>query len=388
MQRRVKNDGKKIDIWQEKRMLENYRLRNYNFKLLFLTLFAAIFGTVMINSADSTYLKKQILGLLICFIGLIVLSLIDYKLIAKFYIILYGINILLLLSVILFGYSANGSKRWLGSTDTITIQPSEFAKIILIICAAHFLSQHKDDINSLKTLLLYALLCAVPLMLIAAQPDLSTTIDIFVILFVMLFVAGLDYKIIGIGLLCLIPLAGSFIWYIKRPNPWPFKDYQVVRILTHLYPDEYTNTTRYQQDNSIMAIGSGKLWGKGLNNSTLATVKDANLISEQQTDFIFSVVGEELGFAGSILIIVILGLIVVQCIRTARKANDDMGMYIATGVATLIGFQTFINIGVATALLPNTGIPLPFISYGLSSLVSSCAAIGLVLNVSLQRRKY
>jgi rod shape determining protein RodA len=130
------------------------------------------------------------------------------------------------------------------------------------------------------------------------------------------------------------------------------------------------------------------LWGKGLNSSTLATVKDANLISEQQTDFIFSVIGEELGFVGSIFIIVVLGLIVVQCIRTARKANDDMGMYIATGVAILIGFQTFINIGVATSLLPNTGIPLPFISYGLSSLVSSCAAIGLVLNVSLQRRKY
>ena len=369
-------------------MLENYRLRNYNFKLMFLTLFAAIFGTVMINSADSSYLKKQIFGLLVCFTGLIVLSLIDYKFIDKFYIILYGINILLLLSVILFGSSANGAKRWLGSENTVRFQPSEFSKIILIICAAHFLSQHKDDINSLKTLLSYALFCAIPLALIVAQPDLSTTIDIFVILFVMLFIAGLDYKIIGIGILCLIPLAGSFIWYIQRPNPFPFKDYQVERILSHLYPDEYTNTTRYQQDNSIMAIGSGKLWGKGLNNSTLATVKDANLISEQQTDFIFSVVGEELGFVGSILIIVILGLIVVQCIRTARKANDDMGMYIATGVATLIGFQTFINIGVATALLPNTGIPLPFISYGLSSLVSSCAAIGLVLNVSLQRRKY
>ena len=137
-----------------------------------------------------------------------------------------------------------------------------------------------------------------------------------------------------------------------------------------------------------MAIGSGQLFGKGLNSSTLATVKDANLISEQQTDFIFSVVGEELGFVGSTLIIVILGLIVVQCIRTARKASDSNGMFIATGVATLVGVQTFLNIGVATSLLPNTGIPLPFISYGLSSLVSSCAGMGLVMNVSLQRRKY
>lgn len=272
--------------------------------------------------------------------------------------------------------------------DVIQIQPSEFSKIILIICAAHFLAEHKDTINTFKTLVSYALLCAIPLILIVSQPDLSTTIDIFVILFTMLFVAGLSYKIIVTGILCLIPLAGSFIWYIKRPNPLFLQEYQITRILSFLYPEDYASTTQYQQDNSVMAIGSGQLFGKGLNSSTLATVKDANLISEQQTDFIFSVVGEELGFIGSTLIIVILAAIVVQCIKTARKANDDMGMLVATGVATLIGFQTFINIGVATSLLPNTGIPLPFISYGLSSLVSSCAGIGLVLNVSLQRRKY
>ena len=369
-------------------MLENYRIRNYNFKLLLLVLTAGIFGTLMINSADSSYLKKQVLGLCICLTGLIVLSLIDYKFISKFYAILYGINIVLLSCVHLFGSSANGATRWLGSDDLIKIQPSEFSKIILIICAARFLSEHKDNINTFKTLVSYAIFCAIPLALIVSQPDLSTTIDIFIILLVMLFIAGLNYKIIGIALLCVIPLTGSFVWYIRQPNPMFIKDYWVQRILAFLYPEDYTSTTRYQQDNSVMAIGSGQLWGKGLNTSTLATVKDANLISEQQTDFIFSVVGEELGFVGSILIIVILGLIVIQCIRTARKANDDMGMFIATGVATLIGFQTFINIGVATALLPNTGIPLPFISYGLSSLVSSCAAIGLVMNISLQRRKY
>lgn len=369
-------------------MLEKYRIRNYNFKLLILVLFACIFGTVMINSADSSYLNKQVLGLVVCLIGLVVLSLIDYKFIRKFHLLLYIINIVLLLAVLLFGTEVNGAQRWLGSEKLITVQPSEFAKIIMIICAANYLTEHKDNINKAKTLIGYAVLCGIPLILIVNQPDLSTTIDLFIILSVMIFVAGLSYKIIGIIILCIIPLSGSFIWYIKQPNPMFFKDYQIVRILGFLYPEDYVSTTQYQQDNSVMAIGSGQLFGKGLNSSTLATVKDANLISEQQTDFIFSVVGEELGFVGSILIIVILGLIVVQCIRTARKANDDMGMYIATGVATLIGFQTFINIGVATSLLPNTGIPLPFISYGLSSLVSCCAAIGLVLNVSLQRRKY
>ena len=369
-------------------MLENYRLRNYNFKLLIFVLAATIFGTVMIVSAEESYLRKQIVGLVICLIGMIVLSLIDYKFIRKFHMLLYVINLGLLLAVLLFGNEVNGATRWLGSEDFITVQPSEFTKIIMIICAANYLSNHKEDLNTVKTLFGYAILCAIPLFLIASQPDLSTTIDLFVILFVMIFVAGLSYKIIGIAILCLIPLAGSFVWYIQQPNPLFLKDYQVTRILTFLYPEDYTSTTQYQQDNSVMAIGSGQLFGKGLNNSTLATVKDANFISEQQTDFIFSVVGEELGFVGSTLIIVILATIVLQCIRTARKSNDEMGMYIATGVATLIGFQTFINIGVATSLLPNTGIPLPFISYGLSSLVSSCAGIGLVMNVSLQRRKY
>lgn len=368
-------------------MFEGYRLRNYNFKLLFLVIAAIVFGTVMINSADSSYLRKQVAGAMVCVMGLVTLSLISYKFISKLYMILYIFNLLMLGAVLLFGTEVNGAQRWLGSKDIIMIQPSEFSKIIMIICAAHFLSEHKDTINTAKTLIGYAVFCALPLILIFSQPDLSTTIDLFVILFVMLFVAGLSYKVILVGVLCLIPLAGSFLWYIRQPNPLFLKDYMVTRILSHLYPEDYGDTM-YQQENAVMAIGSGQLTGKGINSSTLATVKDAKLISEQQTDFIFSVVGEELGFVGSSILVVILWLIVLQCIRTARKANDENGMFIATGVATLIGFQTFINIGVATSLLPNTGIPLPFISYGLSSLVSCCAGIGLVINVSLQRRKY
>lgn len=369
-------------------MFENYRVRNYNFKLLFVVLILCIFGTVMINSADHSYLNKQIFGLAVCVTGMIILSLIDYKLIAKFQFVLYIINILLLLSVLIFGINVNGATRWIGKEDVLTIQPSEFSKIIMIICAAYYLNSHKETINTFKTLFGYAVLCGIPLGLIVSQPDLSTTIDLFVILVAMLFVAGLSYKIIGITLLCLIPASGLFIWNIKQPKPLFLKDYWVQRILTFLYPEDYTATTQYQQDNSVMAIGSGQLFGKGLSNSTLATVKDTNLISEQQTDFIFSVIGEELGFIGSVMVIVFLCIVVIQCIKTARKANDDMGVYIATGAATLIGFQTFINIGVTTSILPNTGIPLPFISYGLSSLVCCCAAIGLVLNISLQRRKY
>ena len=137
-----------------------------------------------------------------------------------------------------------------------------------------------------------------------------------------------------------------------------------------------------------MAIGSGQLTGNGLNTSTIATVKDANFISEQQTDFIFSVIGEELGFVGSVIIIAILLLIVLQCIHVARNAKDTKGMLIAAGMGCLIAYQTFINVGVATGVIPNTGLPLPFISYGLSSLISISIGIGVVLNVSMQKTSY
>lgn len=365
-----------------------YKLRNYNFKLLFLVLAACGLGTIFIYSADSSYLKKQLVGLTVCIAGMIFLSFINYKFILKFVGILYGFNIVMLIMLLLFGKEVNGATRWFPLGSTATLQPSEFTKILLIICLAWFLDKKKDEINKFTTLLLFAILCAIPLLLVYLQPDLSTTIDITMILLAMLFVAGLNYKIIGIVLLIMVPVAGSFLWYVQTPNQILLDDYQLNRVLSFVYPQDYLLTTGYQQNNSIMAIGSGMLTGKGLNNSELTTVKDANFISEQQTDFIFSVIGEEIGFIGSVIIIAIILLIVLQCIKVARRADDNRGMLIATGVASLICFQTFINIGVATALLPNTGIPLPFISYGLSSLVSSCAGIGLVLNISLQKKKY
>lgn len=369
-------------------MFDDYKLRHYNFKLLILVLIACTAGTIVIYSADNSYLKKQLIGLIICVIGMIALSLIDYHFIAKFYIVLYVFNFFMLLGIHFFGKNVNGATRWFALGSSMTIQPSEFTKIILIICGAVFLTKFKDRINKITTILLYFALCAIPLFLIYKQPDLSTTIDITLILLALLFVAGISYKYIIGAVLVLIPCVGSFLWYVQRADQKLLNGYQLGRVMAFLYPEDYALTTGYQQANSVMAIGSGQLTGKGLNSTSLATVKDANLISEQQTDFIFSVVGEELGFIGSVILIAILGLIVLQCIKIARKAKDDEGMLIATGVAALFAFQTFINISVATRILPNTGIPLPFISYGLSSLVSSCAGIGLVLNIGLQRRKF
>lgn len=378
---------KQFSLNQDER---KYSILDYNFKLLLLIMAAIAFGTVIIVSVDETKLTKQLIGAGVCILGMIIVSLIDYNFICKYYMALYIANIVMLglILVIGSGSDSHGASRWFAISDSFTIQPSEFAKIILIICTAVFLEKHSEDLNTLKTLLKLAVFLAVPIGLIFAEPDLSTTICICATLFVAIFIGGLSLKLIGIAVLILIPFFGGFFWYIQQDNlPQILSTYQRNRILGHMYGSEY-GSTQDQQNNSIMAIGSGQLTGKGINSSDVATVKDTNLVSEQQTDFIFSAVGEELGFIGSVIIIAILLLIVLQCIRVARRSSDKKGMYIATGMAALVSIQAFINIGVATSILPNTGLPLPFISYGLSSLVSLCAGMGMVLNINLQKKKY
>lgn len=378
---------KQFSLNQDER---KYSILDYNFKLLLLIMAAIAFGTVIIVSVDGTKLTKQLIGAGVCILGMIIVSLIDYNFICKYYMALYIANIVMLglILVIGSGSDSHGASRWFAISDSFTIQPSEFAKIILIICTAVFLEKHSDNLNTLKTLLKLAVFLAVPIGLIFAEPDLSTTICICATLFVAIFIGGLSLKLIGIAVLILIPFFGGFFWYIQQDNlPQILSTYQRNRILGHMYGSEY-GSTQDQQNNSIMAIGSGQLTGKGINSSDVATVKDTNLVSEQQTDFIFSAVGEELGFIGSVIIIAILLLIVLQCIRVAGRSSDKKGMYIATGMAALVSIQAFINIGVATSILPNTGLPLPFISYGLSSLVSLCAGMGMVLNINLQKKKY
>jgi rod shape determining protein RodA len=204
-----------------------------------------------------------------------------------------------------------------------------------------------------------------------------------------MFVGGLDRRII-IGILAVvIPLGIIFISIVLQPDQKLLKDYQQTRILAWLHPDDYVNAEGYQQDNSKTAIGSGQLWGKGLDNNEISSVKNGNFISEPQTDFIFAIIGEELGFVGGCVVIGLIILIALECLLIARKAKDMAGTIICVGMAALVGFQGFMNIAVATGLMPNTGIPLPFVSYGLTSLISLYIGMGFVLNVGLQCvRKY
>ena len=370
------------------KMLKKYRVRDYDFKLIIMLIAITVVGILVIGSADRSYQSKQILGFVMGLFLMVVISLFDYSTFLNFYWIIYIGNLVLLLLVEFFGEKSNNAQRWV-SIAGIRFQPSETAKILLILFYAQYIMKHKETISSLKTIISMLVLLSPPLLLIYRQPDLSTTIMIALLFCVLLFMGGLSYKIIFGVLAIAVPLFVIFLTLVLQPDQTLLKDYQQTRILAWLNPAEYSTSEGYQQENSKMAIGSGELFGKGLNNNEISSVKNGNFISEPQTDFIFAIVGEELGFAGGCLVVGLLFLITLECLMIARKAKDIAGMLIATGMATVIGFQSFMNIGVATGIVTNTGIPLPFVSYGLTSLVSLYIGMGFVLNVRLQCvRKY
>lgn len=364
-----------------------YRLKDYKFGLVIAVVALSIFGIFIVGSAKEVYQARQMWGVIIGVIIMVIVSLIDYMWLLNFYWIFYGIAILTLGAVLVIGTNVNGATRWIDLGFT-TFQPSELAKILLILFFAKFLMEHEDEINDKWTIIKYAIFCGAPLALIVAEPNLSTTICTALVLCLLIYMAGLSYKFIGTVLIILIPTAVIFLSIVVQPNQPFLKDYQQARILAFIEPEKYASDEAYQQKNSVMAIGSGQLTGKGLKNNTTTSVKNGNFISEPQTDFIFAIVGEELGFIGSCIIIALLLLIVIQCIIIGIRSRDLAGRLICCGVGGLIGFQSFINIGVATQILPNTGVPLPFVSYGLTSLVSLFVGIGLVLNVGLQPKKY
>lgn len=368
-------------------MFKQYRLRDYRFSLVIMVLAISIIGVLVVGSARESLQGRQMMGLGLGVIILIVTSLIDYTYFLNFYWLLYIGNLGLLLLVRFFGEEVNHARRWLVIAG-IQFQPSELAKILLILFFARFIMNHKEDLNTVKTIGTALVLLALPLFLIYDQPDLSTSIAIAGVFCIMLYIGGLSYKLILTVLAILVPCAVVFISLVVQPDQKILEEYQYNRIMAWLNPEKYASTTARQQLNSIIAIGSGQLTGKGLNNNIVGSMKNGNFISEPQTDFIFAIAGEELGFIGTCVIVGLLACIVIECIWIGMRAKDLSGRVICAGIGSLIGLQSFINIGVTTGLLPNTGIPLPFVSYGLTSLVTLFFGMGIVLNVGLQRSRF
>lgn len=368
--------------------IKNYQYRHLNIRLIIWVVCLTVLGINVIASAtqSDSFEKRQVVGMILGIIVMLIMGILSYRFVLRFYWVFYFINLVLLVWVKIGGASRKGATRWIAIGGT-QLQPSEFTKIFLIIFFAMFLHKYKEKINTVPVIAGTVVLFLIPLLLVLKQPDLSTSIVITLIFCSIYFCAGISYKIVGAVFAVAIPTAIILVYLVMQPNQKILEKYQYNRIIG-FYDDtnEVAARISYQQNNSIMAIGSGGLWGKGLNNNTTTSVKNGNYISEPQTDFIFCIVGEELGFVGTTTVIVLLALISLECIIVGLHAADLAGALLCYGFSALVAFQSFINICVVTKMIPNTGLPLPFVSYGLSSLLSLYMGVGIVLNVSLQRK--
>ena len=365
-------------------MKQKLRFKDFDIWLVVLVIAISILGVMAIGSAKESVQSRQIMGIVLGLFVMSVIAFTDYGLPLKFYWLIYLLNIGLLVMVQLWGDSSNNAQRWIEIAG-IRFQPSESAKILLILFYAQFIMKRREKINTFKNIALMTVLVLPVFYLIYKQPDLSTSIMVIILFCMIMYVGGLSHKLIVAALLLIIPALVIALFLILQPGQTIVKDYQQDRILAWLDPEKYALSTALQQRNSITAIGSGELWGKGLNNDEVGSVKSGNYISEPQTDFIFAIIGEEMGFVGSAATIILLMLISAECYRVGTRSRDLAGKIICFGMGGLICFQTFINVGVTTGILPNTGLPLLFVSYGLTSLVSLYAGIGFVLSVGLRR---
>ena len=326
-------------------------------------------GLVSINSiaevaGNNSILVKQTAGSILGIVLMTVLSLIDTEKITKYWKICYAVTILSLLAVLFFGTSGGGARRWI--SVVIIEMDGKFSRPLVYV---------------LSTLLILP-----PFFMILREPDLSTGIMIFLIFCAIIFVAGIDRRIIAGVTAAAIPSILIIIYMSVIGDSSILGDYQRQRILAWLHPEDYATSTAYQTMNSMTAIGSGQLIGKGLHVEDAGTLLGTGFISESQTDFIFAVIGEQLGFMGCCIMIFLILVVTVRCYLAAAKSAGLHDRIIATGMAAWIGFQSYLNIGVTTGLLPNTGIPLPFVSYGLTSLICLYAGLGLVQNIYLKNQ--
>ncbi len=373
------------------------KLQGVNFRLILFVVVLSVLGILVVNSATANEVTtsivsttvKQIIGVAGGIVVMVALMLIDYHKIVKYAWIFYAIAFLILVYLLFFAPVISGARRWIHIKGFGTIQPSEFAKPALILFLAFLVHKLEGKISKVYSVLLFLAVTAPVVFLVLREPDLSTAIMLSVIMIAALFLAGLDYRWILGAVIVLVPFIILFFIAVYQPGQGILhsilKDHQVERINGYFFPDQFPGVV-YQQNNSVMAIGSGGFLGKGLNNSSLESVKTGSFLSEEQCDFIFAVIGEEMGFLGSAVVIVILLLVSLECFRMAMACTDTVGKVIAGTVGVVIFIQSFLNIGVATLLLPNTGIPLPFLSAGLSSLLSTFMLIGLALSVGMHGR--
>ena len=348
--------------------------------LLFAALGLGVFGVLMIFSAtradnpSTYYLKKQmmflVLALLVMFLG----AAFDYRRIMPYSKIIYAVTMLLLF-VVLFFPAIGGAHRWI-NLGFFPVQPSEIAKVAVILVLATFIADRHMEIGSSKEFLQAVAVGTGVMFFIFLEPDLGVTLSVFVIMVGMLLIGGARLKQMG------VLLGGTAVVMAAAIGLKLLKAYQITRLLVFINPDMDPLHTGYNLMQSKIAIGSGQLIGKGLFNGTQTNLK---FIPEHHTDFIFSVVGEELGFIGGVILLTLFGLLLWRALRIAVTARDSFGTMIAGGIVVMFFFQILVNIGMTMGIMPITGVPLPFMSYGGSSLIVNFFSVGLLLNIGMRR---
>lgn len=370
--------------------------RHFDFWLLGAVAFLTIFGVTMIRSAiagnielvEGNTVTKQIIFAGIGFLIMVITSMIDYRYWGALSTILYIGTVGSLGVLFLVGGALFGSSRWF-TVGPILVQPSEFAKVTIILIMASFFSQNIDRIKNPRVVgqsLLYVLGIVVWVIL---QPDLSTSIVLLVLWFALLWASGLEIRLLliaagaGAGVL-LVGLPLMLLNYDPTNNEGLIKPYQIERIINFLFPNpDASYGAIYNVQQALISIGDGGWFGQGYGGGTQVQLR---FLKVRHSDFIFSALSEEFGFIGAALVILTLAFIIARCLRAARISSDTYGALICYGAATLIAFQTIVNVGMNLNLLPVTGLTLPFVSYGGSSLMTLFIAIGLVESVVLRHK--
>jgi rod shape determining protein RodA len=384
-------------------MFDKKLWRNLDFLfILFIVLLLTCSFIVMSSASMSVvegdpyyYLKKQATWVLIGIIVAIVLSTFNYKNLLKWSKYLYAVMFVLLVGV-LFMPAQQGAHRWY-DLKFMDFQPSELAKIITIICFAAFLVHRQDQIKSWKTFFLCFLVVGIPMGLVMIEPDLGTSLVFGAILLAMMWIGGIPKKRM-LGLFGIIIAIVCFIFwdlYVSTGGfeymaedlvvPLPMKTYQLMRLIIFINPYMDPLNTGYHIIQSQVAIGSGGLFGKGYGQGSQI---QNDFLPEHHTDFIFSVVGEEFGLIGCLVILIIFFALIYRCLTIAFNSSDLFGTLIVTGITMMFTFQIFINIGMTIGIMPVTGLPLPFMSYGGTSMLMNMTAIGLILSVNIRKQKH
>ncbi|WP_434511333.1 rod shape-determining protein RodA [Desulfitobacterium sp. AusDCA] len=384
-------------------MLDRRTFKNLDFLFVFFLLLLLgasllVLSTASLNVIKSQpyfYVKAQAMWIATGIVIAVIVAAIDYQKFRRFSWWIYGLNLALLAAVFAFGTAAKGAQRWIPVTASFNIQPSEFAKVFIIITLADFLAKRQGKLNRFRDFIPPFLFVAVPMALIFKQPDLGTTLVIAAIFVGMMFIAGANPWKFGGLLLGGALIVGVALWLHFSTNlpgflkfvqglPLPMKDYQLKRLTIFMNPMADTSGDGYHIIQSIWAIGSGGLWGKGYRQGTQGQL---NFLPEHHTDFIFSVIGEEFGFIGTITLLFLFAIFLLRAISIAMKSKDLYGMLVGSGVVCMFVFHILVNIGMTSGIMPVTGIPLPLISYGGSTMWTNMAGVGLLLSINLRRQR-